>query len=639
MWNCKEILTMKTSVYTFLGLFAVVLFLSSWGLIDGDGKAKNMRKKQKDEISCSECHSDLTINKYKHNPAVESCSNCHSSNGNSHPKSDNNEFTLADTPPTLCFYCHEENSKANIHSPAKEGECVMCHSPHSSKYNNLLTDKVPNLCFNCHEAFDKKTSHAPVSEGECFSCHSAHESDNSKLLVEKETSDLCLMCHDLEIEENHNVHAAMEMGSCIDCHNPHHSDNTGLLNESKPQLCVNCHDNIKEQIELKHPHAAAVDDCSNCHAAHSSKNSSLLTENVPTLCFSCHEAFDKKHGHSPVSEGDCLSCHTVHGSDNRKLLTEKESSNLCLMCHDLEMENSKVQHAPVIVGECTDCHNPHHSEQYSLLKEEKPKLCFNCHSEFINSSRLDHQHDPFKEDCFNCHLPHHSMNDYLLVDESKSLCLTCHDNINEEMNTKQVVHGVMKDEVSCIKCHNPHASNEPGMLKNKNKAVCLNCHNKEIPTKFGNIKDIKTQIDNSKHIHAPVEEGCIDCHKPHAADNPFLLSDFYAPIKYVPANTSNFELCFNCHDKQLMNSKRVVIITRFRNGNENLHYVHLQGKKARNCNLCHDVHASNQEHLIKTKSQFGQWEMPIEYKANLNGGTCLSGCHEKKEYKIIPDIE
>lgn len=632
---------MKTSIVTYIGLFVVLLFFSSGSLVDGDykGKSKGKGRKNKREVSCSECHSGLIQEKYKHEPAVDACDNCHTSNGNQHPKSENNEFTLADPSPTLCFYCHEENSKANIHSPVQEGECVMCHSPHSSPNSSLLTEKLPVLCFNCHESFDKKQSHSPVKEGECMACHSAHESDNASLLLEKEASDLCLTCHDLEIGENHKVHEAMQMGSCTDCHNPHHSDNSGLLVESKPQLCLNCHDNIQQQIESKYPHAAAVDDCSNCHAAHSSEKSSLLNDNIPGLCYTCHETFDKKNGHPPAVEGECLSCHNVHGSENPKLLTEKESRNLCLMCHDLGMENSRVQHAPVIGGECTDCHNPHHSDQNSLLQTEKPQLCFNCHIDLSSSSRMSHRHEPFLDDCFNCHLPHHSQEDHLLVDQSKSLCLTCHDNINEEINSKKIVHGAMKDEVSCIKCHNPHASNEQGMLKDENKTVCLSCHDKEIPTPYGSVRDIKTQIENDKHVHEPVKEGCIDCHKPHAEDNPFLLNEFYAPLKYVPSNANNFEMCFSCHDKQLMTLKRVVVITRFREGDRNLHYVHLQGNKARNCNFCHDVHSSNQEHLIKSKSQFGQWSMPIEYKANLNGGSCLSGCHEKKEYSIIPNVD
>jgi predicted CXXCH cytochrome family protein len=411
-----------------------------------------------------------------------------------------------------------------------------------------------------------------------------------------------------------------------------------LLKNEKSKLCLSCHDNIKTDIESKYVHAP-VDDCSNCHKSHSSENRNLLTEKIPELCFSCHEPFDKKHGHSPVKEGDCLSCHVIHGSNNRKLLVEKVPSDLCLMCHDLGIENDIVKHAPVEGGECIECHDAHDSNNNGLLKKEKTMLCLDCHSDLEEDLIKIHRHAPFEDDCSNCHSSHSSMHEDLLFEESKNLCFTCHDNIQNDLNKLPIVHAVMNEESSCSKCHSPHASNESSILISKERELCLSCHNKEYSSEFGTIKNIKEHIDQHKFVHEPVKEGCSSCHNPHAEKYPFLLKDFMTPTMYAPANTRNFQLCYNCHDEEAMKIKSGNLSTNFRNGNQNLHYVHLKGDKARNCNICHDVHAADGEHLIKTKTWFGQWEMPIGYEPNLNGGSCLTGCHEKKEYVILPYIE
>jgi predicted CXXCH cytochrome family protein len=586
---------MKKSLLTFLGIFAILLFFSSWSNTEReiDEGIKNPRKRKTEQKKCIECHSDLMNNKTVHAPIEEACDNCHSKQENDHPDRQGKEYTLADVMPSLCYNCHEQPSKKIIHAPVEGGECVICHSPHSS--------------------------------------------NNSHLLVNKSLSGLCYECHDLEIGETDKVHAPVETGSCEECHESHQSDNRSLLKNKKSQLCYSCHDNIKNETEAKYLHAA-VDDCSNCHKSHSSKNRNLLSESIPELCFACHEPFDQKYGHSPVKEGDCLTCHVVHGSNNRKLLIEKEPSNLCLMCHDLGMENSKVKHAPVEGGECMECHDAHDSKNNGLLKKEKTMLCMNCHSDLEEDFVKINRHAPFEDDCSNCHASHSSMQENLLIDEAKTLCYTCHDDIQEKVKTEPIVHKVMNDALSCSNCHSPHASNESAILVSKEKELCLSCHNKEYLSELGKIKNIKEEIDKSKYVHEPVKEGCSSCHDPHAVKYPFLLTDYSSPMMYTPANTLNFQLCFNCHDKELMTIKRGNLATNFRNGNKNLHYVHLEGEKARNCNICHATHAADGKYLIKEKIWFGQWEMPIGFEADLNGGSCLTGCHKKMEYNRSPGL-
>ena len=87
----------------------------------------------------------------KHEVAVDDCENCHMANGNQHPQEGVKGFELGDAVPALCFMCHEENTKTNIHPPAEE-ECLMCHLPHSSANMALLKLSPPaDLCADCHE--------------------------------------------------------------------------------------------------------------------------------------------------------------------------------------------------------------------------------------------------------------------------------------------------------------------------------------------------------------------------------------------------------------------------------------------------------------------------------------------------------
>jgi hypothetical protein len=55
------------------------------------------------------------------------------------------------------------------------------------------------------------------------------------------------------------------------------------------------------------------------------------------------------------------------------------------------------------------------------------------------------------------------------------------------------------------------------------------------------------------------------------------------------------------------------------------------------------MHASKQQAHVRSKVPFGNWEFPVRFKANIDGGTCESGCHDEKKYsrkyKKIEPIE
>ncbi len=404
---------------------------------------------------------------------------------------------------------------------------------------------------------------------------------------------------------------------------------------AQEKSCTDCHSKL---INKKIFHAAA-DDCSNCHSItvnqehFTKKNDFALNEKMPDLCYMCHEAKNtKKNVHMPAAEGECTICHAPHSSPYVNLLTKSPTSKMCYECHDLDISGKDFLHLPVKEGKCENCHDPHQSDNNKFLQSEKPQLCFNCHEKQKNETNLDYVHPPFDDDCSNCHNSHKSQYKNLLTEKTPTLCFNCHEGQDLIQNSKSV-HGVIKDKKSCSNCHSPHASKYNKFLYEENNRLCFSCHNRTIKTEKVKIENISLKIKDAKSVHPPIEiDGCTACHNPHYSENNYLLNLKYPDKRYTEAIPENFALCFECHDSGLLTEQNTTSATNFRNGNKNMHFLHIKGKKGRSCSLCHDIHASGNLHLIKEKSEFGNWEMDMNYKTFNNGGSCFPGCHGEKSY-------
>lgn len=399
--------------------------------------------------------------------------------------------------------------------------------------------------------------------------------------------------------------------------------------------CTDCHAEIIKQPFI---HAAAADDCANCHLRNSNehpltnvKGFSLTTE-MPQLCFSCHENYTKTNIHAPAREGECLICHSPHASANKSLLLNNQP-HICSQCHDLGIESKKFKHSPVFDGNCQTCHDPHQSDFAHFLKNEESTLCMDCHDNERIEAGLKNIHLPFTDDCANCHNPHGSDTEKLLIDKIPDLCFTCHSELQTNIKNSAVIHKAISESKECSNCHSPHASNQAKTLIMEEKELCLNCHNKNIQTANGTVQDISKMLKKGNFVHGAIENnGCVVCHNPHYSENSLLLVESYPSGQYTNGKSENFTLCFSCHDSGLMDNKTDSLVTNFRNGDQNLHFVHLKGEKGRNCSLCHNIHGSVFDFLIANKVKFGNWEMILKFKKEDNGGTCNNGCHEEKKY-------
>jgi predicted CXXCH cytochrome family protein len=267
--------------------------------------------------------------------------------------------------------------------------------------------------------------------------------------------------------------------------------------------------------------------------------------------------------------------------------------------------------------------------------------CITCHNDFAEKPEI---HPQLESTCDICHIqvgeehPGNSEKEFVLSDGIPALCFVCHTDIEEHLSSDPYVHFQVTDTLSCIRCHDPHSSAYPRLLNESGKDLCLGCHNKTIVTGSSKIMNIGQVISKARSVHTAIESGgCIICHAPHYSEMRALLIGEFPSEQYVNASPEIYGLCFLCHDSDLLEAPETEYGTEFRNGNRNLHYIHSHGEKGRNCTMCHNVHAGQYEKLIADRITYGKWEFNLSFQTTENGGTCLSACHDRKEYdRTVP---
>lgn len=305
-------------------------------------------------------------------------------------------------------------------------------------------------------------------------------------------------------------------------------------------------------------------------------------------------------------------------------------------CH-MELLNFKFVH-PAAEDDCLSCHDilnkSHPSKEANdvALLDESPSLCYTCHDDKEPVEESKSVHPPFEEDCLNCHSPHASNNQFMTIEAVPELCFACHDDPKGIENIKSF-HGAIEVGKKCINCHTPHQSQQEYLLKGETTKLCLGCHNKKIEYGDEVIQNIAEKFSKEDQAHPPVVvDGCTACHSPHSSQYPYLLLNSFPEETYASGEKGNYNLCFTCHDESTFTKPITTSDTEFRNGNINLHYVHVNRDKSRSCTNCHDVHGSKNKHLILGEVAFGKWEMKLNYKVSETGGSCLPGCHKEQIY-------
>lgn len=378
---------------------------------------------------------------------------------------------------------------------------------------------------------------------------------------------------------------------------------TGGTGAMRPLTCTtsDCHAHVTERELVHEP--VAVNRCDACHvpkrgatafrpgARHEFKRAG----DDPELCYACHDRLGNAHFvHEPVKMGVCILCHDPHGAEHASLLRVDIDRQLCARCHRVTVDQGLHVHPPVGDGACGACHDPHGSDQAKFLRAAP-----------------------------------------------EALCLDCHDTIEEMLEDATVAHGPVTTGRSCLSCHDPHASDAERLLLREPMGLCLSCHDKRLDSNGGSIRNIAEYLEGHPDHHGPIKDGnCTACHNPHGGAIRRLLTEAYPAGPYAPFDEETYALCFGCHDFEMVEEARDDEVTEFRNGDLNLHYVHVnRADKGCTCGVCHDPHAGSGPKHIADPMAFGVEARLTKYRATATGGSCVSSCHATLAYDRVQPVK
>lgn len=502
--------------------------------------------------------------------------------------------------------------------------------------DRTLRDFSPDcLRAGCHgELNETPWVHGPVAIGSCDVCHRQLPQGEHKYELLRSKENLCTYCH--RMAAGKFIHQVVTDTGCTKCHNPHGGAKRNLLvTQDVTKLCGECHDPTR-------PMPLAVDGKPR-KASPSSDRQDLAT-------------FAKVH--EPVAKGNCLTCHENHNAEHEGLLLD-EQRTLCLACHEKiekTLVGAKLIHRPV-TEKCTKCHVAHAGNTERLLTLEPKTLCLSCHQPVADSLTSGFVEPRLAPDASGA-----AASPAPAPVAAAAPGQAAEPQPPVARPTGMLLHAAIRDVKSCLVCHEAHASVGKKLTHSPLGEACYTCHGKEIrmtaPERV--IPDIKSELAKARHQHQPVHDGrCAECHQGHASANSQLLSQAFPVGLYVPFTRAAYALCFACHDQRLATEGQTVH-TGFRDGERNLHYVHIMDedpsrqaaasetaptpegralrkaavKKGRSCGLCHEPHSSMQAKQVRESVQYGPegWRLAIRFEQTAAGGTCTSACHKVKSY-------
>jgi len=352
-------------------------------------------------------------------------------------------------------------------------------------------------------------------------------------------------------------------------------------------------------------------------------------------CSDCHRRVSPSNVNCLLTKVDlCEFCHKVPAEGGPTRLVEAPEP-LCFKCHKKDQFKGSFVHGPFAAGACITCHDPHGGSVPGMLRITGQQMCLECHTSmstrFVNAR---FRHEAASSECVDCHSPHLSNQRYMLTSAVPDLCGKCHEKTLRDQQTAVVKHSPVTEDLACMNCHDPHAAQESNLLLSDGLDICMKCHDKPVKTEKQEVADMKKLLAANPYLHDPIQNrDCSACHNPHGSPYFQLLTNQYSQNFYAPFFISNYDLCFRCHDAGLATEEHTTSATKFRDGDRNLHFVHVnRASHGRTCRSCHEAHASTTPQLIGATVPFGTWKLPINFEKTEKGGSCAPGCHEAQKY-------
>jgi predicted CXXCH cytochrome family protein len=399
-----------------------------------------------------------------------------------------------------------------------------------------------------------------------------------------------------------------------------------------------CHSTVRSYPVVHGP--VNVNSCDACHKLVDAKAHHFEPRRAKAeLCTFCHQARKPYDAfvHKPVETGDCTGCHNPHGGKDKRFLIANTMAEVCARCHDDSIFNKKFVHGPAALGACEACHQPHSSKFPKLVNAQGADFCYACHDQMkaqMVSAKFVHK-AVTEKGCNECHDVHASNYPKQLKMATQDLCVSCHKPIQQVILTASVKHSAVSMKDGCMNCHTPHGGDRAKLMKSDPAGACLSCHDNAIKvTDTRTVPSMAFLKEPGLSKHGPLRDGdCTGCHAPHGGPVSRLLAKPFPDTFYTAFDVEKYSLCFSCHDKQLVLMKNTNALTRFRNGDQNLHFVHVnKADKGRTCRACHEMHASRLPDHLRESVPFGNWQMPLSFNQTPTGGSCRPGCHTEMKY-------
>lgn len=192
---------------------------------------------QRQNQTCTGCHTDQHSTNGAHTRAGVACIDCHSVHGGKEKTALPAGFERIDEGSANCAACHEDvlaefafNKRHRLQENSLT--CVSCHNPHDRQSVPRLGSAKESVCTDCHVDKDGPFlfEHDASRVDGCIACHTPHGSANRHLLTRQQTGELCYACH-AEVPQFHLSFAPVgdpRFGTntvCTNCHVTIHGSN------------------------------------------------------------------------------------------------------------------------------------------------------------------------------------------------------------------------------------------------------------------------------------------------------------------------------------------------------------------------------------------------------------------------------
>lgn len=494
-----------------------------------------------------------------------------------------------------------------ITATTEDRVCIFCHTPHHATsvtplWSRQLSGAIYNLygssslvaqpgqptgasrlCLSCHDGtiaigmLEGMTEPTPLTGGITtmpfgLSNLETDLSDDHPISFTY-TSALAAQRGELKDPQTLPAEVNLEDGQmlqCTSCHDPH-KDLHGkflVMSNLNSALCLACHDKTGWEGSTHATESSiAANGCQNCHQPHGAPGATHLLQ-------------------SSTEEGTCLTnCHNGAGEgDNVQDLITKfynHPMNYATGVHDTT-ENPLTMSKHV---ECVDCHNPHQADGFAGVKGIS-----------ISGAVLTEANEEY-EVCFGCHADNPFVSSFVVP------------RIIQEANER------LRFDPANPSFHpvaaigkNPNVPSLRPEYNESSMMTCTDCHGSDDSEQAGG-----TGVDG-----------------PHGSIYPHILIARYEQDSYpINYNASNYDLCFRCHDPNVLFTAAG---TNFSRGMKSSHWTHVI-KWSQPCSVCHDPHGvpmvrgattTSNAHLINFDTRFVD-----SNTASYNSVTrsCTVSCH------------